>query len=119
MLPHSQKTLCLQNKPVVGIISGFDSNTGIQIISELAKANPHLAFFAYDSVLANRYRNAPSNVVIFNANDENTRAVLPIFFQALDLVLFSSYSGNSSLVGSGGNGIRHSCGCNVTIRDAF
>ena len=82
-------------QPVVGIISGFDPNTGVQIISELAAANPHLVFFVYDSVLAQRYRNTPDNVIIFSADDENTRVVLPIFFQALDLVCFPAVPGTS------------------------
>ena len=82
-------------QPVVGIISGLKPNAGVQVISELATSNPHLAFFVYDSVLAEHYRNKPSNVVIFSADDEDTRAVLPIFFQALDLVYFSAIPGTS------------------------
>ncbi len=82
-------------QPVVGIVSGFDPDVGIQVISELATVNPHLAFFVYDSVLAERYRNTPDNVIIFSADDENTRVVLPIFFQALDIVCFPAVPGTS------------------------
>lgn len=82
-------------QPVVGIISGFKPNTGVRVISELATANPHLAFFVYDSVLAEHYQNKNSNVVFFSADDEETRAVLPIFFQALDLVCFPAIPGTS------------------------
>lgn len=82
-------------QPVVGIISGFKPNKGVQVISELASANPLLAFFVYDSILAEHYHNKPSNVVLFSADDEDTRAVLPIFFQALDLVCFPAVPGTS------------------------
>lgn len=75
-------------QPVVGVISGFKPNTGVSVISKLAAANPHLAFFVYDSILAKDYQNPPSNVVLFSAEDEDTRAVLPIFFQALEVPTF-------------------------------
>jgi len=82
-------------QPVVGIISGFEPNTGVRVISELATSNPHLAFFVYDSLLAERYRNPPSNVILFSADEEDTRAVLSIFFQALDIVCFPAVPGAS------------------------
>lgn len=82
-------------QPVVGMISGFEPNTGVQAISALATANPHLAFFVYDSILAEHYRNPPRNVVLFSADDGETRAVLPIFFQALDIVCFPAVPGTS------------------------
>ncbi len=81
--------------PLIGIISGFEPNTSVQVISELATSNPHLTFFVYDSILAEEYRNPPSNVVFFSAEDEGTRAVLPIFFQALDIVCFPAVPGTS------------------------
>ena len=81
--------------PVVGIISGFKPSKGIQVISELATANPHLVFFVYDSILVEHYRNPPRNVVLFSADDEDTRSVLPIFFQALDIVCFPAMPGTS------------------------
>ena len=82
-------------QPVVGIISGFKPNTGVQVISELATSNPDLTFFVYDSILTKYYNNKPNNVVLFSADDEDTRAVLPIFFQALDLVCFPAVPGAS------------------------
>ena len=83
-------------QPVVGIISGFKPNIGIQVISELATSNSHLTFFVYDSILSKRWRNPPNNVIIFSADDDETRAVLPIFFQALDLVCFPAIPGTSA-----------------------
>ena len=82
-------------QPVVGIISGFEPNTAVWVVSELATSNPHLVFFVYDSILAKEYRNLPTNVVIFSADDEDTRAVLPIFFQALDIICFPAIPGTS------------------------
>lgn len=81
--------------PVVGIISGFEPNAGMQRILEIATKNPHLAFLVYDSILADAYRNTLSNLVIFSASDEATRSVLPIFFQALDVVCFPAVPGTS------------------------
>lgn len=81
------------NQPVVGLISGFEPHRGATWISAFARANPHLAIFVYDAVLADHYRHPPENVVIFNADDEETRSVLPIFFQALDLVCFPAMPG--------------------------
>jgi len=80
-------------QPVVGLISGFEPNAGAQMISEFARVNPHLAIFVYDSFLAEHYMNPPSNVAIFSADDAETLAVLPIFFQALDLVCFPAIPG--------------------------
>ena len=80
-------------QPVVGLISGFEPNYGAKLISAFAHANPHLAIFVYDPVLAGHSVNLPSNVVIFSADDEDTLAVLPIFFQALDLVCFPAIPG--------------------------
>lgn len=80
-------------QPIVGLISGFEPNYGLKLISAFARANPHLAIFVYDPVLAEHSVNPPSNVVIFSADDEETLAVLPIFFQALDLVCFPAIPG--------------------------
>ena len=80
-------------QPVVGLISGFEPNFGAELVSAFAHANPHLAIFVYDSFLAEYYKNPPDNVVIFSVDDEETRSVLPIFFQALDLVCFPAIPG--------------------------
>ncbi len=80
-------------QPVVGLISGFEPNFGVKFISEFARANPHLAIFIYDPFLAEYYTNPPSNVVIFRADDDETHSILPIFFQALDLVCFPAIPG--------------------------
>ena len=80
-------------QPVVGLISGFEPSRGAVWISEFARANPHLAIFVYDTVLEHHYRQPPENVVIFSADDEETRSVLPIFFQALDIVCFPAIPG--------------------------
>ena len=80
-------------QPVVGLISGFEPKHGAKWISAFARANRHLAIFVYDVMLAERYRHLPENVVIFRADNEETRAVLPIFFQALDLVCFPAMPG--------------------------
>ena len=80
-------------QPVVGLISGFEPHRGAKWISEFARANPHLAIFVYDAMLAEHYRQPPENVVIFSADDEETHSVLPIFFQALDLVCFPAMPG--------------------------
>ena len=94
-----QHTAAIFEKPmftkqrVVGLISGFEPRRGAKWISEFARANRHLAIFVYDAMLAERYRHLPENVVIFRADDEETRAVLPIFFQALDLVCFPAMPG--------------------------
>ena len=80
-------------QPVVGLISGFESHHGMKLISAFAHANPHLAIFVYDSFLAEHYTNPPDNVVVFSADDEETSSILPIFFQALDLVCFPAIPG--------------------------
>ena len=80
-------------QPVVGLISGFEPRRGAAWISEFARANPHFAIFVYDTLLAEQYRHLPENVVIFSADDEETLSVLPIFFQALDLVCFPAMPG--------------------------
>ena len=80
-------------RPVVGLISGFEPHRGAKWISEFARTNPHLAIFVYDAMLAEHYRQPPENVVVFRADDEETRTVLPIFFQALDLVCFPAMPG--------------------------
>ena len=80
-------------QPVVGLISGFEPSRGAAWISAFARANPHLAIFVYDALLEQQYRHPPENVVIFSADDEETRSVLPIFFQALDLVCFPAMPG--------------------------
>jgi glycosyltransferase involved in cell wall biosynthesis len=80
-------------QPAVGLISGFEPNRGAAWISEFARTNPHLAIFVYDAMLAQHYQHPPENAIIFNADDEETRAVLPVFFQALDLVCFPAMPG--------------------------
>ena len=80
-------------QPVVGLISGFEPNAGAKLISAFARANPHLAIFVYDPFLADHYPNPPDNVVIFSADDDETRFILSIFFQALDLVCFPAIPG--------------------------
>ena len=80
-------------QPVVGLISGFEPKRGAKWISAFARANPHLAIFVYDAMLAQHYQHPPENVVIFNADGEETLSVLPIFFQALDLVCFPAMPG--------------------------
>ena len=80
-------------QPVVGFISGFEPNFGVKFISEFAHANPHLAIFVYDPFLAEHYTHPPSNVVIFSADDDETHSILPIFFQALDLICFPAIPG--------------------------
>ena len=80
-------------QPIVGLILGFGPNYGAKLVSAFAHANPHLAIFVYDPFLAEHYKNPPNNVVIFSADDEETRSVLPIFFQALDLVCFPAILG--------------------------
>ena len=89
------ENLLFAKQPVVGIISGFKPTVGAQLISELATANPHLVFFVYDSILVEHYHNKPDNIVLFSADDEDTRSVLPIFFQALDIVCFPAVPGTS------------------------
>jgi len=85
--------LIFAQQPAVGLISGFEPNFGMKFISEFARANPHLAIFVYDPFLAEYYTNPPSNVVIFKADDDETHSILPIFFQALDLVCFPAIPG--------------------------
>ena len=80
-------------QPVVGLISGFEPNFGVKFISEFARANPHLAIFVYDPFLGEYYTTPPNNVVIFRADDDETHSILPIFFQALDLVCFPAIPG--------------------------
>ena len=82
-------------QPVVGLISGFEPHRGAAWITKFARANPHLAIFVYDAMLAEHYQHPPENVVIFRADDAETRSVLPIFFQALDLVCFPAMPGTS------------------------
>ena len=80
-------------RPVVGLVSGFEPHLGAQWISAFARANRHLSIFVYDYVLAKHYKNLPENVVIFRADDEEMSAILPVFFQALDLVCFPAMPG--------------------------
>ena len=108
--PISDKTLAKQHtatifekpmftqQPVVGLISGFEPKRGAKWITAFARANPHLAIFVYDAVLAQHYQHPPENVIIFSADDEETRAVLPVFFQALDLVCFPAMPGTPLLI---------------------
>ncbi len=88
----SEKPMFSQ-QPIVGLISGFGPNYGAELVSAFAHGNPHLAIFVYDPFLAEYYKNPPDNVVIFSAGDEETRSVLPIFFQALDLICFPAIPG--------------------------
>ena len=85
-------------RPVVGLISGFEPNQGAQWITEFAEVNPHLAIFVYDSVLADHYKNPPDNVVMFRADDQEMSTILPVFFQALDLVCFPAIPGTPASV---------------------
>ena len=80
-------------QPIVGLISGFEPNSGVQWISAFARANPHLSIFVYDAVLAEHCKDSPENVVIFGADDAEMAAVLPIFLQALDVVCFPAMPG--------------------------
>ena len=82
-------------RSMVGFISGLKPHMSVQVVFELANANPDLVFFVYDSVLAEWNQKTQNNVVIFGVDDEETRAVLPIFFQALDLVCFPAIPGTS------------------------
>ena len=80
-------------QPVIGLISGFEPNRGAAWISEFARSNPHLAIFVYDAMLARHGRHLPENVVVFSVENEDIRSILPIFFQALDLVCFPAIPG--------------------------
>ena len=80
-------------QPVVGLISGFEPNYGAKLISAFAHANPHLAVFIYDPFLAAHWTHPPDNVVIFSVDDAELHSILPIFFQALDLVCFPAVPG--------------------------
>ena len=80
-------------QPVIGLISGFEPNRGAAWISEFARSNPHLAVFVYDTMLARHTRHLPENVVIFSVDNEESRTILPLFFQALDLVCFPAVPG--------------------------
>ena len=68
-------------RPVVGLISGFEPNYGARLISAFARANPHLSIFVYDPFLAEYYTNPPSNVVIFSADDERHILYYPSSFK--------------------------------------
>lgn len=81
------------DRQVVGLISGFEPNCGGQWISAFARANQHLAIFVYDPILTQHHMNLLDNVVIFGADDEDTAAILPLFFQSLDLVCFPAIPG--------------------------
>ncbi len=80
-------------RPIVGLISGFEPNLGAQWISAFARANRHLSIFVYDYILAQHYKNPPDNVVIFTADDADMAAISPLFFQALDLICFPAIPG--------------------------
>ena len=80
-------------RPVIGLISGFEPHRGAKWISKFARANPHFAIFVYDAMLAEHYQQPPENVVVFDADDAQTHSVLSIFFQALDLVCFPAMPG--------------------------
>ena len=85
--------LMFTQHPVVGLISGFEPNQGAQWITEFAQANRHIAIFVYDAVLSQHYKNPPDNVVIFGADSQEMASILPVFFQALDLVCFPAMPG--------------------------
>lgn len=80
-------------QPVIGLISGFEPNCGAAWISEFARSNPHLAIFVYDAMLARHTHYLPENVVTFSVDNEKSRTILPLFFQALDLVCFPAVPG--------------------------
>ena len=80
-------------QPVIGLISGFEPNRGAAWISEFARSNRHLAIFLYDVMLARHAGHLPENVVAFSVDNEKNRAILPLFFQALDLVCFPAVPG--------------------------
>ena len=80
-------------QPVIGLISGFEPNRGAAWIAEFAQSNPHLAIFVYDAMLARHARHLPKNVVTFSVDNEKSRTILPLFFQALDLVCFPAVPG--------------------------
>ncbi len=80
-------------QPVVGLISGFEPNRGAAWISEFARSNRHLAIFVYDAMLARHAEHLPENVVAFSIDNEKSRTILPLFFQALDLVCFPAIPG--------------------------
>ena len=80
-------------QPVIGLISGFEPNRGAAWISEFARSNRHFAIFVYDAMLARHAEHLPENVVAFSVDNEKSRAILPLFFQALDLVCFPAVPG--------------------------
>ncbi|MYB02171.1 glycosyltransferase family 4 protein [Candidatus Poribacteria bacterium] len=80
-------------QPVIGLISGFEPNRGAAWISEFARSNRHLAIFVYDAMLARHAEHLPENVVAFSVDNEKSRSILPLFFQALDLVCFPAVPG--------------------------
>lgn len=80
-------------QPVIGLISGFEPNHGAAWISEFARSNRHLAIFVYDAMLARHTGHLPENVVAFSVDNEKSRTILPLFFQALDLVCFPAVPG--------------------------
>ena len=82
-----------REQPIVGLISGFQPGYGAELITAFASANPHLSIFVYDTHLAEHYTDLPENVVIFSADSEEMDSVLPIFFQALDVVCFTAIPG--------------------------
>ena len=84
--------------PVVGLISGFEPKQGARWITAFAEANRHLAIFVYDAVLSQHYKNPPDNVVIFGAESQEMASILPVFFQALDLVCFPAMPGTPASV---------------------
>ena len=80
-------------QPVIGLISGFEPNCGAAWISEFARSNPNLTVFVYDPMLARHAHHLPENVVTFSVDNEKSRTILPLFFQALDLVCFPAVPG--------------------------
>ena len=94
-------------QPVVGLISGFEPNYGAQLINAFANANPNIALFVYDPILAEHYTDPPENVVIFSTNSKQTDAVLPILLPSIGHRLFPRHTWDTDFIGFGGDGIRH------------
>ncbi len=101
-------------QPVIGLISGFEPNRGAAWIAEFAQSNPHLAIFVYDAMLARHARQLPKNIVAFSVNNEKSRTILPLFFQALDLVCFPAVPGTPLSVVS--EAMAHGTACVVMTK---
>ena len=80
-------------KPVIGLISGFEPNRGAAWISEFARSHRDHAIFVYDAMLAEQGQHLPENVVVFRVDNEESRTIFPLFLQAVDLVCFPAVPG--------------------------